>query len=291
MTTGDYLRQWLATRCAERRIAPRTKDCYEATIRLHIAPELGDVQLEALSAPLIAAMLEQLHARSARSAQLAFILLRAALADAEEAGEIQRSPCRHVAAPAYQPAPMEVWTDEQIGRYIAAAMEHRHAAAWLMAIQCGMRRGEIVGLRWTDIEHDARILHISNQRQRLDSGLIVDAPPKSRAGVRHVPYNELLASALQSAPRRSRYVVPLTPSGLDHAHRQLLGQLDLPYIRLHGLRHTMATAAIRHGASMRALQMVLGHSDVTTTSRIYTHPDMTMLRAVIDCATIAKVLR
>lgn len=288
MNTGEYLKQWLLQKCDKCHLSPRTVDCYSSIIRLHLAPAIGDLPVASLTGDLIAAMLQQLQLRKPRTAQLAFAVLQAALAAAEEQGLVDRSPMFHIAAPAHQPAPMQVWSDQQIGVYLAAALEHRHAAAWLMALQCGMRRGEIVGLRWSDVDPVNRILHITNQRQRLDDGRIVDLPPKSRSGIRHIPYNSLLADAFAALRQSSPYVVPLTPSGLDQAHSRLLAQLSLPYIHLHGLRHTMATAAIRHGASMRALQMILGHSDISTTSRIYTHPDLSMLRAVIDCAAPSK---
>lgn len=290
MNTGEYLQNWLLRKYDECNISVRTRDCYASVIRLHLAPALGAVPLSRLTPEEIRAALLPLQQRAPRSAQLAFAVLRSALAAAEEAELLSRSPCAKLSAPAHRPAPMQVWTDDQISEYIAAAIGHRHAAAWLLAIQCGLRRGEIVGLRWADIDHQNQVLHITNQRQRLDSGQIVDLPPKSRAGVRHVPFNGLLADALANTRRKSPYVVPLTPSGLDQAHSRLLGSLQLPYIHLHGLRHTMATAAIRHGASMRALQAVLGHSDISTTSRIYTHPDLSMLRSVIDCAAIKKVI-
>lgn len=290
MNTGEYLNQWLLQKCDSRHLSPRTVDSYASIIRLHIAPALGAIALAAISAADISAFLQLLHSRKPRTAQLAFAVLRMAFADAEESGLIARSPCVRMAAPAHQPAPLKVWSDQQIGVYLSAAIRHKHAAAWLLAIQCGLRRGEIVGLRWSDVDQQERILHITNQRQRLDDGRIVDLPPKSRSGVRHIPYNALIADALSHIRHTSPYVVNLTPSGLDQAHSRLLQQLSLPYIHLHGLRHTMATAAIRHGASMRALQMILGHSDVSTTSRIYTHPDLDMLRAVIDCAATAKVL-
>ena len=85
------------------------------------------------------------------------------------------------------------------------------------------------------------------------------------------------------------YVEPLTPGALDAAHRRCIRRLGLPRLTLHGLRHTMATQALRNGASMRALQMVLGHADYRTTAMIYAHPDMAMLRRVVDAAAVGMV--
>lgn len=281
-TLTDYLRRWLDGLYG---LAPRTIDCYRSVIRLHIETVIGDVTLHAVDRLHIQLAIDA-AASKPRTAQLVHVVLSKALGDAHEAGLIADNPVRQVRVPRHRPEPMTVWDDDQIAAYIDAALRDRHAAAWLLAIQCGLRRGEICGLRWADVDLARRVLHVCNQRQRLDDGRIVDLPPKSACGIRYVPISSMLAMVLEAEDRHKPYVVGLTPSGLDRAHRQLLACLRLPYIHLHALRHTMATAAIRHGSSLRALQVILGHADVSTTTRIYTHPDLDMLRQVIDAVTI-----
>lgn len=289
MTLEAYLHEWVELRAPGLR--PRTIGSYTSLIRLHIAPSIGSRKLAKLKARHIARMLQGIiDAGHTRTAELCFVLLRAALRSAVEQRRIEWSPMDAVTRPKHDPAETHVWTQAQTRAYCEAIDGDRHQIAWLLAVGLGLRRGEICGLRWSDVDLRARVLHVRNQRQRLDDGRMIDAKPKSRAGTRTLPLPRMIYDALRRSYQfGGGYVEPITPSGLNAAHRRLLSRLDLPYIRLHDLRHTMVTNALRNGAAMRMISSVIGHSDPALTARVYAHVDDEMIAVTIDAAARAMV--
>lgn len=279
MQTAEYLSSWLVLRSGTLRT--RTAESYASLIRLHIAPAIGEIPVEQVDKGAIMPMLASIVAAGhTRTAELCFVLLKCAL------GDLQPNPMQGVPRPAHIQQTPDAWSDDQIAAYMAALQGHRHGLALSLGLVLGLRRGEICGLRWTDIDFDQGIANICNQRMRLDNGAIVDALPKSRSSVRPVPIPGPLLDQLRKRRQLAGYVCSLTPSGLDAAHRALVKRLALPYIPLHGLRHSMATACIRHGGDMRCLQLLLGHASYSTTANRYTHPDRAMLRTALDAAAM-----
>lgn len=289
MTLEAFLKEWVLLRSAG--IRPRTVESYESLIRLHIGPAIGDRKLTKLKSRHIAAMLKSIvDDGHARTAQLCYDLLRAAFRSAVDDRRIERSPIEAVKRPKHRTKRGKAWSKAQTRAYVAAVRGHKHQLAWLLAVGMGLRRGEICGLRWSDVDLRARVIHVHNQRVRLADGRLIDQPPKSDAGTRDLPMPKPIYEAFRRAFQwGDGYVVPITPSALDAAHRTLLRRLDLPYIRLHDLRHTMATNAVRNGAAIRILADVLGHSDPAVTARFYTHTDAEMMIETVDAAALAMV--
>ena len=280
MLVKDWLHTWLTLRSPS--LKPRTIESYTDLIRRYVAPAIGELQLDQLTPIHITAMLASISAEGhTRTAELVFVMLRAAFRDLEP------SPMRRVIRPAHVQKSPEAWSDAAIAAYLAALADHKHRLPLTLAIMLGLRRGEICGVRWQDIDFQRKELHIVNQRIRLDSGEIIDSSPKSAASVRVLPIPEELMRLLRSRRQLSGYLCSLTPSALDGAHRRLVIRLGLPYIPLHGLRPSFATACVRHGGDMASLQHVLGHAHYATTADRYTHPDRGMLLRAIDQANFA----
>lgn len=277
METTAWLRDWLALRSAE--LAARTIEQYDDLITRYISPLIGNTPIEDLTPQLLRSMLAKVAGSGrTRTATLIYALLSAALK------ELDPNPMLHVRRPSHRPKRIEPWTDAEMLRYMEALPDHPHGLALSLGLVCGLRRGEICGLRWRDVDFVAEELHICNQRQRLATGEIVDARPKSAASTRIIPIPTPLLPALRAARGLpTAYIDSITPSGLDAAHRKLVQRLQLPPIPLHGLRHCFATACLRHGCDMRSLQSLMGHSSYTVTANTYSHPDREMLRRAIDC--------
>ena len=275
MNAYAYLSDWLALRSAELR--PRTIESYRDLIDRYVLPSIGSVAVEQLHPDDIRHMLAQIAASGkSRTAELVYVMLKCALADLEPC------PMRRVKRPAHVQSSPDAWSDDHIRAYLSALDGHRHGLALSLGLIMGLRRGEICGLRWSDIDFQDCTLHVANQRQRMSTGEIVDCPPKSASSVRILPIPDGLMLRLRRDRQLAGYLCSLSPSGLDAAHRALVHRLGLPYIPLHGLRHSMATACIRHGGDMRSLQSLLGHASYTTTANRYTHPDKGMLKKAID---------
>ena len=281
MTVKTWLLDWLSLRRAE--VKPRTLESYDDLITRYVIPAIGAIDIAALSPNDLRHLLATIVAKGyTRTAELVYVMLKCAFQ------ELDFNPMNKVKRPKHHQARPLPWSDEQIRLYLSACSVHRHGLALSLALRLGLRRGEICGLRWQDIDFAAGILHVCNQRQRMANGMIVDCPPKSESSVRDIPLPaDLIASLRKARGLPSAYLCALTPSGLNSAHRKLVENLGLPSIPLHGLRHSMASASLRHGGEMRALQDILGHSSYTTTANIYTHPDTALKLAALDAAAFA----
>lgn len=276
MQLDTWLKDWLDLRRAD--LAARTIESYEDLIDHYVTPLLV-IPVEEITPQHIRSALAQISREGkTRTSEMLFVMLSAALR------ELDPNPMLKVKRPAHRAARVEPWNDAQMAVYWRGLDGHRHGLALSLGLLCGLRRGEICGLRWRDVDFDAEVLHICNQRMRLATGIHIDAPPKSAASDRYIPIPSPILPALRAARGLpDAYVDSITPSGLDQAHRQLVLRLGLPPIPLHGLRHSFATAVLRHGGEMRSLQALMGHSSYTVTANVYSHPDQEMLRRAVDC--------
>ena len=272
-TVKEYLEEWTTLRVAARK--PRTIEREKELIRLHIAPFLGEIPLKKLRgkdvAELIAAIAQTGHTRTAEQI---YTYLREAL---------PRRIMEKVLKPTHETAEKRVLTPEEQRKLLPVVLEDPHALELLLAWCLGLRRGEILGLRWADVDLAAGMIRVRNQRQRI-GGKLTDGTPKSRAGKRDLPIPGLLMPFLRARARIGGYVAECAETGLRGALVRCCGCAGVPYVTLHGLRHTMATNATRAGVGLRVLQQELGHAAVTTTARVYSHTDRTMLKDALESA-------
>ncbi|MDO5378490.1 MAG: site-specific integrase [Clostridia bacterium] len=263
---SDYVALYLRNR------KPRTVDGYAQLHGAYISPGIGPMQLEAVTPEDVQRVLLDAGERGGqRCAQAVYALLRAVMRRAVRSRRIQWSPIDAVDRPEHTPQP---------GLALTAA-DYTAALPWILedvglslALLAGLRRGEIAGLRWGDVDPAARQLHVRRQRIRTRAGLI-DAPPKSASGVRDVPLcPELLAilrRSYQLAP--SLRVIDTAPEAIDRRWQRLQQrelQLSQRY-RLHDLRHTYVSRLLLAGAVPRVVQYVAGHASLDMTLRVYAH--------------------
>jgi len=274
VTVQKTIDRWIVARAS--RLAPRTVEGYRDIARRYILPAMGDRKLSKLHTRHVDQLLDELANRP-RTAQLTRLVLRAALAEAVERGELKSNPVdkaqvvRHVADDPIW------WTPFEVREFLDAARKRgdRHLHAWQLALCTGLRRGELIGLRWQDVRPDG--LHICNQRV-LVGGVLTDAPPKTKASRRVIPMTPELAVLVDQMrcerPQRRRispYVVDLTPQGLRKALKSACTASGVRDIKIHGLRHTAASMAVRRGVPLRVVQQLLGHSTYVVTARYYAH--------------------
>lgn len=280
-----WLSGWIDLRAPA--LAPRTVDCYRSALRLHIAPTIGSRALSNLKPKHVSSMLADLVAAGhSRTAQLCYTILRAALRDAVRAGKLSHNPCDQIEPPRHRRADPRWWTPQELRAFIAAAADSRYLLAWQLALCCGLRRGELAGLRWSDVDQPSGVLHIRNQRQRV-GGRLIDAPPKSASGRRDIPIPPGLIPMLEQQLLLHQasaiiggyepvYVVstdgrPIPPETLNRALAADVARSGVRPINLHGLRHSMATLAVSLGVPMRVLQQLLGHASFSVTAGTYAH--------------------
>lgn len=270
MVFGVWFTEYI--RLYKRNLKPRTLEEYSRLYQLHIAPDLAAVDLDAITPEHIQRVLLGAADRSGqRSAQAVHALLRACLRRAVRSRLLVWSPVDAVDRPQHTPQQGAALTEAD---YAAALPFILDDVGLSLALLAGLRRGEIAGLQWGDVDIKARQIHVRRIRHRV-GGEIVTAPPKSAAGLRVVPIAPELIPVLRRAYRLSpsAWVCPCAPEALDRRW-QRIQQRDLNLsqrYRLHDLRHTYVTRLLLAGAVPRVVQYVAGHSSIELTMQVYTH--------------------
>jgi integrase len=222
------------------------------------------------------------------------------LDDAHRQGLTVRNVAEHVSHVAVRHHDVDTYTGAEVQTILASIGDDRIGHAWELALS-GLRRGEIAGLRWGDVDLDARTLTIANNRVAAGSKT-VEGDPKSAKSRRTLPLPDRLVVALKAAKRRQAaerlavgpayalgaagaYVVsnelgdPYSPGVLSHYWRDAVAAAGLRHIKLHAARHTAATLMHLSGVPVAVIAAWIGHSDPSLTLRLYAHSQDDALRA------------
>ncbi len=301
-TVRQYMGHWLES--SRPSLRPRTWLRYEQLLRLHVVPEIGKVRLVRLSpqhlqrlyagrldAGLSPASVVQLHA-----------VLRRALGQAARWGLVARNVASLVTPPRLERREMATLSPEHARNLLEAAAGNRLEALYVLAINTGMRQGEILALRWKDVDLDGGTLQVRATLQSA-GGEFVFAEPKTAHSRRQVALNRPAAEALrnhrsnQLAERLRLGTVwedndlvfanevgrPIAATNLrNRSFWPLLERAGLPRSRFHDLRHTAATLLLGRGVHPKIVSEMLGHSQIAITLDLYSHVTPTMQRQAAD---------
>lgn len=198
-----------------------------------------------------------------------------------------------VERPEHEPQRAAILTADQMPAYLAAARTVQGWPLLLLMATCGLRRGEALGLTWAAVDWTAGTIAICQQRGRVPGRGLQAAALKTGASARVLPMAAPVARELAAwraaQPVLTRWVLDTTPERLARDHAAALAAAGLPHVTLHGLRHSMATAAAEAGAPIKLLQAVLGHSTYKLTADLYAdHVRAAALGPVLD--TMARVM-
>jgi integrase len=296
-TVAQFLDRWLETAVNPHRRA-KTASSYEQIVRLYLKPHLGRIQLEKLSPEHVQTMFNALlltggtdgQPLSARTVQYVRAVLRRALNQALKWGYVSRNVATLTDTPKVPRHEAIILSPAQSQQLLTAAAGHRLEALFTVALGLGLRDGEVLGLRWVDIDFAQHTLRIAQTVQRVHRRLVIEAP-KTERSARLLPLPVFMERALarhaerQVAERRtagddwddhglvfpSERGTPLDPRNLLRQYKELLIAADLPDIRFHDLRHSCATTLIAQGVHPRVVQEILGHSQISTTMNVYGH--------------------
>ncbi len=303
MTFGAWLDHWYQRECKPK-IRPKTQADYENRIYQHFIPELGAIPL----AKLTAADLQQFYNRlkeggrllrveqygpglSDRMVKSCHVTCRMALDQVVAQGLILKNPALSCKAPVTRPKEMQVLTGEEIQRLLIQAKEDGCFELLLLELTTGLRRGEILALRWDDLDFRTGTLRVERQVQRIQGKLAV-SQPKTRASCRSIllpaPVLEILAQYRQSVsshwmfPSPKKEDAPLDPAAVRKKLSAVLKRAGCPAARFHVLRHTFATSALEHGMDVKTLSTVIGHVSSATTLNVYAHVTDEMRQKAAD---------
>jgi len=287
LTLAEWLAEWLtATRD---QLKPQTWSRYESLARLQLVPVLGGVKLTALHADHIRRLHVALaEAGLSRTTQHhAHVVLGTALQAATDRGLIAVNPVRAVRAPRMAVREKTILTREEAQRLLRTARGDPYYPLYVLALTTGMRVGELLALRWRDVDLERATLTVNGTVvQTLDGGLAIQEP-KTKNARRQVQLSGIAAAALRAIEGRDGLVFPAPDGGLMTANallnrhfRQLVRKAGcLPSATLHDLRHTCATHLLEDGVPAHVVSRMLGHASVAITLSIYAHVTPRLLDA------------
>lgn len=234
-----------------------------------------------------------------------YSLLQAMFIEAQENDLCIKNPTRKLKAPQKRQKPRESFTREEVETIVTFALTYRKysksdrlnraailiSTAIIVLLSTGMRRGELLGLMWPDVEdtiiHVRRAVYLKDGIPTVDDGIA-----KTYSSIRDIPIDKELADLARTIPKRGLYVFAaysgqlMNPRNFERSYDSFFTALrkvhpEVRRLSIHCCRHTFATLSQRNGANIRAVQLILGHTSIKTTA-IYSHPDMAELQAASE---------
>lgn len=295
ITVAEYLERWLDH--ARTRVRPRTWVRYESLVRVHVVPLIGTKRLSKVRATDLQAVLDHMTkgGQSARSVVQCHRVVSAALRQAQRWQIIAVNPAAAVQPPKPERPALTIPTPADMAAVVAGARGTDYEAPFTVAVATGLRRGELVGLRWRDVDLDAARVRVTGtlQRYALPGGgvQLLLSEPKTQRARREVALPPFAVDCLRrqraaQAQRRLQlgaawqdqgYVFdagdgrPIDPDILSSAFRRVCAAAGLKGVRFHDLRHGYATTLLTEGVHPKIASEALGHSTVAFTLDTYSH--------------------
>jgi integrase len=289
-TLADYLSRWLND-YVKPGLSPKGYERYESIARIHLVPALGQIPLAQLkSESLQAHYVDNIKAGlSPRSVRYEHVVLHKALQTALKLGLVSRNAADDVVLPRAERTEMQTWTEDELNRFLDAAKDTPHYTLFYTALFTGMRRSELLALRWQDIDFTQGRISVSRCLHHLGNGEYLYTQPgtNKRARVIDLPPSALLV--LQSYRRAAEIVSgtfsegglndtdlvfnnlgkPLRPNTVTRAWSLLAARAGVRLIRFNDARHTHAVLMLRQGVHPKIVQERLGHSSLAVTLDTY----------------------
>ncbi len=310
-TVGDFASEWLEAIRAT--IRPSTMDKYRRDLRTHVVPYVGDLPLTKLDATslnrLWATLAESgrrprssegsLSGLSAKSIENVAMTVHRMLKDAVRWGRLARNPADAADPPrrSVDRVEIRVWDAERLRRFLneCRAADDPLYSLWVFLATTGLRRGEALGLHWSDVDLDSGRARITHTLGTI-GWQVVAGQPKTSAGRRPIALDPMTVGVLRDHRKRmleQRLLVgagfvdqdfvfsepdgsPLHPERVYQAFKRRVRKHAFPYLSPHGLRHTCATIALANGVHPRVVQERLGHAHISVTLQTYSHVQPTM---------------
>ena len=289
MPFGDWMDFWYQN-FSKPKIRQTTMECYENRIYNHIIPEIGKIPL----CKLTQNDLQQFYARLKKGGRRRFVeyygeglsdrmvrschtTCRTAFEKAVTEGLITTNPAIGCRLPPKKAKEMQVLTQDEIRRFLIQAHEEGYYEFFLLELTTGMRRGEILGLQWKDVNFATGELHIKRQVVKKGAQTQI-TKPKTKSSIRTILLPpgmvEILAELKKNAtcdwvfPSPVKEGEPRNPDSLYGRFQKILQRAQCKKVRFHDLRHTFATMALENGMDIKTLSAMIGHISAETTVNV-----------------------
>ncbi len=291
LTTALFLERWLKESVAPK-VRPKTYDGYESLVRLHIVPAVGAIPLEKLGPQDVQALINRKVVEGLAPKTVLYMrgVMRTALNRAVRWGLVTRNAAALTDPPRYTPKEVRYLELDEIRLLLDVIRGDRLEALFIAAIALGMRQGELLGSRWSDVDLEAARWHVRRQLQRR-AGTVSYTEPKTARGRRTLDVPASLVAALRSHRARQleeRLVAgdqwqddnlvfstplgaPLTGTQVTKHLQELAHSAQIRALRFHDLRHTCATLLLAQQVPARVVMELLGHSQISLTMNLYSH--------------------
>lgn len=289
-STGTYLDYWLND-VAKPSVAPSTYAGYRTCLKVYLWEHIKAVPLRKLRAQHIQSAYNKVieSGRSHRTVHNAHRVLSKALHDAVRAGTLPSNPCAGVTPPKYTKKETRTLTAQEALQLLEKSSESIFFVPFHLALYTGMRRGEIIALRWPDVDFEHRRIAVTKSEQYIKKQFAVFPPKNGKS--RNIAISKDTAKLLRSWKKecaarqlalgdqyvKSDYICVhedgsrIKPDLLTRKFPEILKECDLEGVRFHDQRHTMATLMLKAGVPVKVVSEMLGHSTTAITNDLYTH--------------------
>ncbi len=292
-TTGQWLEVWFND-YAMLKVRPSSHQTYRGYLDHHIKPYIGNIPLTKLSSLDLQRLYKKLlsdgrvdrieskkqpKGLSAKTVRNIHQIISSALKLAVEQKLIARNPAEGCALPKVERKEMQTLPVEQLTSFLREAKESGVYEMYYIDLATGLRRGELLGLKWSDIDLEKGDLRVQRQIGRID-GKIIEMPLKTKNAYRTLPLStEAIDVLMQQRIKtgNSEWVFPsptggpMSPDSVLHMLHRVLKRAGLPKVRFHDLRHTFATLALQNGVDIKTVSGMLGHFSAGFTLDTYAH--------------------
>lgn len=298
-TVEQWCHEWLWS-YKRNSVKQKTFDQYETILRTHIIPDIGDIRLADLKTMHIQRIINKMHdsGLSHRTIEVMKIVMHAALKQAQRNKLVSENVCENVVLPRKQPKHIRVLNEDEQTKLIAALKDNYIGRGLLFALYTGMRRGEVLALKWSDYDKNEKTISITKALSRVrtynkngNKTMLTVTTPKTDTSIRTVPLIDKAVELLAEHKRKQERYMELVgdyytdndlifsssrgdyldPGNFNRKLNKTVKKIGIPQISPHALRHSFATRGLEAEVSLKAMQELLGHSSITVTGDIYTH--------------------